>query len=78
MENECSMINPECLAKKGITCPAKEQGKNCWEFDWIAVIKDLPEDEKKKWAGFMVQKCPSCPAFREQMQPMMERMKKEI
>jgi len=78
MANQCSKLNPDCLVPKGTPCPAYETDKNCWEYDWIPVLKSLPEEEQKQWGDFMSRKCPQCPAFREPMKDMMERMKKEL
>jgi len=78
MANECSKLNPDCLQKKGNPCPAYDSNKNCWEYDWVPVVKQAPKDEQEKWMSFMREKCPQCPAYREGMKTMIERFEKEI
>jgi len=78
MTNECSTLNPDCIAKKGTPCPALESGMNCWEFDWMPLIKKMGKEEQEQWKGYMQEKCPACPAFREPMKAMIERAKQEL
>jgi len=74
MANECSTLNPECIARKGTPCPALESGKNCWEYDWLPVIRAMPPQEQQQWIGFLQEKCPGCPAFREPMKKMIKQL----
>ena len=72
MANKCATLNPECMMKNGIKCPAFEAGKNCWEYDWMPMFQNMPQEEKAQAKQFMAQKCPQCPAFREPMKKMIE------
>ena len=74
MANECATLNPECMIKKGIKCPAFDAGKNCWEHDWMPMFQNMPQEEKAQAKQFMAQKCPQCPAFREPMKEMIKRI----
>ena len=46
MANECATLNPECMMKNGIKCPAFEAGKNCWEYDWMPMFQNMPQAGK--------------------------------
>ena len=72
MANECATLNPECMMKNGIKCPAFESGKNCWEYDWMPMFQNMAAEEKDQAKQFMAHKCPQCPAFREPMKKMIE------
>ena len=74
MANQCATLNPECMMKNGIKCPAFEAGKNCWEYDWMPMFQNMPQEEKAQAKQFMAQKCPQCLAFREPMKKMIERI----
>lgn len=74
MANQCSRLNPECIAKKGSPCPALENDKNCWEYDWIPLMKGLPHEEQAQWKSYLADKCPRCPAFCPDMQSMLDRI----
>ena len=74
MANECANLNPECMMKKGIKCPAFEAGKNCWEHDWIPLFQNMPHEERAQAKQFMAQKCPQCHAFREPMKKMIQKI----
>ena len=78
MANECSTLNSNCAMKQGNPCPAYESDKNCWEYDWVPVFKQLSEDDQEKWKNYMLEKCPQCAAYREPMKNMIEKIKKEI
>ena len=47
MANECSKLNPECMMKNNIPCPAYDAGKNCWEYDWLPMFQSLPLQERE-------------------------------
>ena len=74
MANECATLNPECMIKKGIKCPAFDADKSCWEHDWMPMFQNMPQEEKAQAKQFMAQKCPQCPAFREPMKEMIQRI----
>jgi len=74
MANECSKINPDCMMKNNIKCPAFDAGRNCWEFDWMPMFQSMPQQEREQARQFMAKKCPECAAFREPMKKMIERI----
>ena len=74
MANECSVLNPECIAKKGTPCPAYNAGKNCWEYDWMPLFNQMKTEDQQQWKQFMAEKCPQCTAFREPMKKMIARI----
>jgi len=78
MANTCSTLNPDCLAKKGTPCPALEQNKNCWEYDWVALIEELPAEEQDKWKRYLADQCPRCPAFCPEMKPLLARLQVKV
>ncbi len=74
MSNACSVLNPDCIAKKGTTCPAFTAHKNCWEYDWLPLFQKMSAEEKEQWKKYMTEKCPQCPAFRQSMLKMITRV----
>ncbi len=78
MEKRCWDLNPDCIAKKGTKCPVYNSEINCWEYDWVTVLKTMSEDEQKTWKEYMLEKCPQCGAFMPQMNKTLERVKSEL
>jgi hypothetical protein len=76
MANECSTLNPACMMKNNISCPAYDAGKNCWEYDWLPMFQGMPQQENEQAKQFMAGKCPQCAAFREPMHKMIELIQK--
>jgi len=78
MANQCSALNPDCIAKKRTPCPALEHSKNCWEYDWVPLIKGLPSEEQGKWKLYLVEHCPRCPAFCPEMKSLLARIQADV
>ena len=78
MPNQCCNLNPTCMAKKGIPCPALAHAKSCWEYDWIPELKAIGQDERQQWKSYLRETCPRCPAFHESMQALIERAQREL
>ncbi len=55
MANECSKLNPDCMMKNNIQCPAFDAGKNCWEYDWLPMFQGMPQQEKEQAKQFMAE-----------------------
>jgi hypothetical protein len=37
----------------------------CWEYDWVALYKDMPDcNEKYKWRDVMLNGCPACIVYK--------------
>jgi hypothetical protein len=70
MGNGCSVLNPDCIAKKGVECPAYNSGVSCGDYDWLPLFQKMSGEEKDKWKQYMTEKCPQCPAFRSSMKRM--------
>ena len=78
MANQCSNLNPNCIAKKGTPCPALAQDKNCWEYDWIPDLKAATKDQQLQWKSYLRNTCPQCPAFHPSMQALIDRAQREL
>jgi hypothetical protein len=78
MPNQCSTLNPTCMASKGIACPALACGKNCWEYDWIPELQQMSQDERQQWKSYLGNTCPRCPAFHESMRALIDRAQTEL
>lgn len=78
MTNQCSTRNPNCMAKKGMPCPALARGQNCWEYDWLPELKALEPDKRQQWKSYLRDTCPQCPAFHESMQALIDRAQREL
>ena len=53
MANQCSKLNPTCMAKKGIPCPALAHDKSCWEYDWMPELKAMSKEERQQWKSYL-------------------------
>jgi hypothetical protein len=78
MANQCSKLNPNCMAKKGIPCPALARDKNCWEYDWIPELKAASQDQRQQWKSHLHDTCPKCPAFNPSMQALIDRAQQDL
>lgn len=79
MEKRCWELNPDCMAKKTeAPCPVYNSEINCWEYDWVAVLKTMPQEEQMTWKKYILEKCPECGAFMPQMHRTIERVKTDI
>ena len=78
MPNQCSNLNPTCMAKKGTACPALCHDKSCWEYDWMPELKAMGQDERQQWKSYLHDTCPRCPAFHPSMQALIDRAQQEL
>jgi hypothetical protein len=78
MANQCSKLNPTCMAKKGIPCPALAHDKSCWEYDWMPELKALSREQRQQWKSYLHDTCPRCPAFHPSMQALIDRAQQEL
>jgi hypothetical protein len=78
MPNQCSNLNPTCMAKKGTACPALSHDKSCWEYDWMPELKAMGQDERQQWKSYLHDTCPRCPAFHPSMQALIDRAQQEL
>lgn len=74
MANGCSVVNPDCIAKKGVDCPAYKAGVSCGDYDWLPLFQNMSSEEKEQWKKYMTDKCPQCPAFRGSMKKMITKI----
>ncbi len=78
MANQCSTLNPTCMAKKGVPCPALTHDKSCWEYDWLPELKAMSREQQLQWKSYLRDTCPRCPAFHPSMQALIDRVQQEL
>ncbi|MBN2106216.1 MAG: hypothetical protein JW832_02240 [Deltaproteobacteria bacterium] len=78
MANQCSTLNPTCMANKGIPCPALTHDKSCWEYDWLPELKAMSREQQLQWKSYLHDTCPRCPAFHPSMQALIDRVQQEL
>ncbi len=62
---------------KTAKCQVYQEQVGCWEYDWGALYRVMPEgEEKEKWQHLMVAHCPTCPVYKKHQDEMNQRLKK--
>jgi len=58
MKKECPFRDTDPVGAK---CPAYATQLSCWDFDWIAYYRRMPDGpEKTEWKRTMLEWCSSC------------------